>query len=481
MIVAAEWLDDLPCRVVHREADGWREVVVDEGGDQRPGPRLVEQDLDWADRWWPAGQRAEIGLTRDRAWSALAAVVRRRGGCAIMIDYGHHRDGRRRTARSSAYRDGRSVEPLPSAEVNLTAHVSIDSVRAAGESAGLSTVLGCRQGEAMARLGSRPPPDRPADRAVPAQRTGGSRLAVRLGFALLAGAAPLNRPLVSVVVAIATTHADNSERTVRPAPEAQRVRGDPAEADDHRDEEPDAVQGAERQRKQQAGHGDDHREHRRRAVTLRREATGQDQAGRDQGQERQRRSERVDQAGGAHPVRDPRRRAGREAHGRVGLEDPADDQPDTVDREEHRAGDRAATTAQVRDHRVREDQAEQPGQDEVGALHPAVRAVGQQAQRMADEVVALAGEDLDHGGGDEDRTGHHAGEQGAATGAGDGRRLRDDGGRGGESGHGGVPLERVGVFSPAASTDPGDSRHEEAEKNCRKVMSRSWRPGRRRQ
>ena len=36
----------------------------------------------------------------------------------------------------------------------LTAHVSIDSVRVAGEAAGLTTELCCRQGEAMARLGS---------------------------------------------------------------------------------------------------------------------------------------------------------------------------------------------------------------------------------------------------------------------------------------------------------------------------------------
>jgi SAM-dependent MidA family methyltransferase len=159
MIVCSEWLDDLPCRVVHREADGWREVVVDPGGEQRPGPRLEEQDLDWADRWWPTGQWAEIGLTRDRAWSALAAAVRRRGGCAIMIDYGHLQAERPPEGSFSAYRDGRPVEPVPSAGVNLTAHVSIDSVRAAGEAAGLTTELCCRQGEAMTRLGSPSPPD----------------------------------------------------------------------------------------------------------------------------------------------------------------------------------------------------------------------------------------------------------------------------------------------------------------------------------
>jgi hypothetical protein len=159
MIVCAEWLDDLPCRVVHREADGWREVVVDQGGDQRPGPRLVEQDLDWADRWWPTGQWAEVGLTRDRAWAALAAVVRRRGGCAVMIDYGHRQVERPPQGSFSAYRDGRPVERVPSAEVNLTAHVCVDSVRAAGEAAGLTTELCCRQGEAMTRLGSPSPAD----------------------------------------------------------------------------------------------------------------------------------------------------------------------------------------------------------------------------------------------------------------------------------------------------------------------------------
>jgi hypothetical protein len=159
LVVCCEWLDDLPCRVVHREADGWREVVVDDGGQQRPGPRLVGADLDWADRWWPAGQRAEVGLTRDRAWSALANVVHRRGGCAVLIDYGHRRPERPLDGSFAAYRDGRSVDPMPSAEMNLTAHVSIDSVRAAGEAAGLITDLCCRQSEAIARLGSPAPVD----------------------------------------------------------------------------------------------------------------------------------------------------------------------------------------------------------------------------------------------------------------------------------------------------------------------------------
>lgn len=158
LVVAAEWLDDLPCPVVHQEADGWREVVVDEGGNERPGPRLAGPELEWADRWWPAGRRAEIGLTRDRAWSALANVVRRRGGGLVLLDYGHDRDTRPQDGSFAAYRNGRSVPPLPSTEVNLTAHVSLDSVRAAGEAAGLQTVLDTHQEEALARLLAEGPP-----------------------------------------------------------------------------------------------------------------------------------------------------------------------------------------------------------------------------------------------------------------------------------------------------------------------------------
>ena len=152
LVVAVEWLDDLPCPVVHREADGWHEVVVDEGGTERPGPRLTDAALDWADRWWSAGRRAEIGVTRDRAWAALAAVVRRRGGGMVAVDYGHDRDGRPEAGSLTAYRHGRRVPPMPSVEINLTAAVSLDAVRAAGEAAGLRTVLDTRQDVALSRL-----------------------------------------------------------------------------------------------------------------------------------------------------------------------------------------------------------------------------------------------------------------------------------------------------------------------------------------
>src|SRR5918995_5049243 len=159
LVVAAEWLDDLPAHVVTLAADGWRDVVVEPGGEERPGPRLTGADLEWADRWWPSGQRAEIGSTRDRAWAALASVVRRRGGGLLLVDYGHDREHRPAEGSFTAYRDGRQVPPMPSTEMNLTAHVSVDAVRTAGEAAGLRTVLDALQDEALARLLAAGQPD----------------------------------------------------------------------------------------------------------------------------------------------------------------------------------------------------------------------------------------------------------------------------------------------------------------------------------
>jgi hypothetical protein len=145
LVVANEWLDDLPCPVVTRHPDGWRELVVDDEGSEQPGPRLNHAALDWADRWWPHGGRAEIGLTRDAAWRRVVGSVVARGGVALMIDYGHRLPDRPRTGTFTAYRDGRLVVPAPNGETNLTAHVAIDAVQAAGEEVGALTAWCGRQ------------------------------------------------------------------------------------------------------------------------------------------------------------------------------------------------------------------------------------------------------------------------------------------------------------------------------------------------
>jgi SAM-dependent MidA family methyltransferase len=153
LVISCEWLDDLPCPVVIKHADGWREAIVDDAGNEQPGPRLSGAELAWADRWWSDGDRAEVGLPRDHAWHRLASAVAERGGEALLIDYGHLAEQRPAIGSFAAYRDGRAVSPTPASEVNLTAHVSVDAVRAAGEAAGLKTVSCGRQHEVLADLG----------------------------------------------------------------------------------------------------------------------------------------------------------------------------------------------------------------------------------------------------------------------------------------------------------------------------------------
>jgi SAM-dependent MidA family methyltransferase len=152
LIICCEWLDDLPCPVVVRHADGWREVIINDDGMEQAGPRLETEQLAWADRWWPGGDRAEIGLTRDRAWVELIKMILKRGGCALMIDYGHTAGRRPVSGSFAAYRDGRALDPVPETSLNLTAHVAVDAIRAAGEEAGATTSFCGLQSEVAPEL-----------------------------------------------------------------------------------------------------------------------------------------------------------------------------------------------------------------------------------------------------------------------------------------------------------------------------------------
>lgn len=141
LVVANEWLDDIPCHVVEVDDDGDVRVVhVDPStGEETLGASVAHSSVPsslggWLDRWWPLdrrrpGSRAEIGTTRDAAWSD---VVRRVGhGLAVAIDYGHLRDARPPYGSLRSYRLGREVDVLPDGSRDVTAHVAVDSVAAA--------------------------------------------------------------------------------------------------------------------------------------------------------------------------------------------------------------------------------------------------------------------------------------------------------------------------------------------------------------
>ena len=145
LVVANEWLDDIPCHVAEVAEDGRLRVVH---VDRATGAESLGQPLDhasvpaslaaWVERWWPLdsrepGTRAEVGTTRDTAWADVVARVTR--GIAVAVDYGHLREDRPAFGSLRSYRAGQEVDVLPDGSRDVTAHVAVDAVadRVGGE------------------------------------------------------------------------------------------------------------------------------------------------------------------------------------------------------------------------------------------------------------------------------------------------------------------------------------------------------------
>ena len=93
LVIASEWLDNIPVDVAELTPDGPRIMLVDPGsGAEQPGPAAGPAEQEWLRRWWPLqhpGERAELGHPRCAAW---AGVIRRlEGGLALAADYAHSR------------------------------------------------------------------------------------------------------------------------------------------------------------------------------------------------------------------------------------------------------------------------------------------------------------------------------------------------------------------------------------------------------
>jgi SAM-dependent MidA family methyltransferase len=164
VVLATEWLDNVPLDVVEVDDAGRvRYVLVDEDGTERLGPPVEPADAAWLADWWPldaapAGSRAEIGAPRDAAWADAVTALRR--GVAVTVDYGHLRTSRPAFGTLTGFRGGRQVSPTPDGSTDLTAHVALDSVAAAGERAGgLPSVLRGQRStlRALGVDGRRPP------------------------------------------------------------------------------------------------------------------------------------------------------------------------------------------------------------------------------------------------------------------------------------------------------------------------------------
>jgi hypothetical protein len=138
LVVANEWLDNIPCHVAEVDGHGTLRLVhVDPAtGEESLGSALTHPSVpaslrDWVGRWWPVdeavpGARVEIGTSRDTAWADVVGRLTR--GVAVAVDYGHTRADRPVHGSLRSYRHGREVEVLPDGSRDLTAHVAVDAV-----------------------------------------------------------------------------------------------------------------------------------------------------------------------------------------------------------------------------------------------------------------------------------------------------------------------------------------------------------------
>jgi len=167
LVIASEWLDNIPLDVAELTADGPRIVLVDPAsGAERTGPAATPLDLAWLAEWWPlhrAGDRAELGHPRCAAWADVIGRLER--GLALAADYGHRRSARPLAGTLSGFREGRLVRAIPDGSRDITAHVAMDACAAAGVVAGATQTLLTTQRDALRALGltGRRPPLSQAD------------------------------------------------------------------------------------------------------------------------------------------------------------------------------------------------------------------------------------------------------------------------------------------------------------------------------
>jgi SAM-dependent MidA family methyltransferase len=162
LVIASEWLDDVPLDVVELTAAGPAVVQVDPAtGAERPGRPPDPADLAWVGSWWPlatCGDRAEVGRSPCEAWAGVIRRIDR--GVAVAADYGHVMADRPAWGTLTGYLEGRAVAPLPDGSRDITAHVALDACAAAGQAAGAGETVLTTQRAALRALGlnARRPP-----------------------------------------------------------------------------------------------------------------------------------------------------------------------------------------------------------------------------------------------------------------------------------------------------------------------------------
>ena len=155
LVIASEWLDNVPLDVVELTAAGPAVVQVDPvTGAERPHGQPGPADLAWIRAWWPlraCGERAEVGRTRCAAWAGVIRGIDR--GVAVAADYGHLKASRPGCGTLTGYLEGRAVPAIPDGSRDITAHVALDACAEAGKAAGAGETILTTQRAALRALG----------------------------------------------------------------------------------------------------------------------------------------------------------------------------------------------------------------------------------------------------------------------------------------------------------------------------------------
>ncbi|WP_406726211.1 SAM-dependent methyltransferase [Streptomyces sp. GD-15H] len=175
LLFANEWLDNVPLEVAEVDSAGVpRLVLVREDGTERLGAPVTGPEAEWLARWWPLpagrptadgaaaeagaageGLRAEIGLSRDVAWTSAVGALER--GLAVAADYAHSADARPPFGTLTGFREGRETTPVPDGSCDLTAHVALDSCAAACALPGARLLPQRAALRSLGLTGARPP------------------------------------------------------------------------------------------------------------------------------------------------------------------------------------------------------------------------------------------------------------------------------------------------------------------------------------
>lgn len=150
LCVANELLDALPIRQFQRSADGWRECLIDADayGLLRFG---LGPSVELDGQTGEDGQVIELSPAREGWTVSLAQILRRRGGAALLIDYG--RDSATGDTLQAVRKHAYTPVLDDPGHADITAHVDFAALRRVAAASGCKVEGPVPQGEFLLKLG----------------------------------------------------------------------------------------------------------------------------------------------------------------------------------------------------------------------------------------------------------------------------------------------------------------------------------------